>query len=141
MACDSIQSCTSLLGSALSDTSFEGGVVKNRMACKFSASDTSFKLICHRYGKATSVNSKGETCKNIMGVIYEYSTGSRGTTLPAPGTSFYIHVKNLGSTSKITKVSIKYKYESYAKVDLYDAITEGATNTTQPILLAERSTL
>ena len=72
---------------------------------------------------------------------YEYSTGSRGTTLPAPGTSFYIHVKNLGSTSKITKVSIKYKYESYAKVDLYDAITEGATNTTQPILLAERSTL
>jgi D-alanyl-D-alanine dipeptidase len=76
MACDSIQSCTSLLGSALGDTSFEGGVVKNRMACKFSASDTSYKLICHRYGKATSVNGKGETCKNIMGVIYEYNTGS-----------------------------------------------------------------
>lgn len=72
---------------------------------------------------------------------YEYSTGSRGTTLPTPGTSFYIHVKNLGSTSKITKVSIKYKYESYAKVDLYDAITEGSTYATQPVLLAERSTL
>lgn len=68
---------------------------------------------------------------------YEYSTGSRGTTLPKSGEQFYIHVKNLGSTSKITKVSIKYKYESYDKIDLYETLL----GDTQPVLITERSTL
>lgn len=76
-------------------------------------------------------------------LYYEYNTGTevtRTTKLPASGKSFYIHIKNLEETFLIKKVSIKYNWETYRHINLYEAISEDVTET-QPVLLVERRTL
>lgn len=68
MACDNIQSCTSLLGYPSGTSGFIGGTVKDGVQTTLGKSDSkNYNLCLHRYGEINS---------NITGVIYEIGTGT-----------------------------------------------------------------